>query len=424
MTLKIPSGKALNATLAQGTGLVLGFFVHLSLAHVLAIESYGLFNFIFSIASTVSMLAVFGLQSAAQRIIPSHENAPHIIHAFMRFSWIFTAVIAALMSGLVFAILALTYTQTIEPKIPLYAGGFLVAITFSIMRLHVGFLKAYHQGPWAISYETIFRELPILITVWVVVLLGLSLNNTSDIFILYGAVACVLIVTSALHIKRLTLSTGIKIETNRIEYKKWLMIATPMMLITTTQMLLHRSDIIILGLIVPLDDVGSYSFGAKLSHAASIAVVGAAAIFSPRASKLFGDKDRGGLHAEFCKSRKFMIIGTLIIGTIMAFGIHVVLYLFPDYSKALWAFYILVGGYVLNAFWGPSTYVLIMTGQEKRMMWMTFAAVGFNIIATLGSILIIGTIGAAITTALALNIRNAFAYRIYLKEYVDLHPKD
>jgi O-antigen/teichoic acid export membrane protein len=119
MTLKIPSGKALSATLAQGTGLALGFLVHLSLAHVMKIESYGLFNFIFSIASTISMIAVFGLQSAAQRIIPNHEAEPHIVNKFMQFSWVFTVIMSVTISAAVFLCLAVFYNQNIEAKLPL-----------------------------------------------------------------------------------------------------------------------------------------------------------------------------------------------------------------------------------------------------------------------------------------------------------------
>ena len=183
-----------------------------------------------------------------------------------------------------------------------------------------------------------------------------------------------------------------------------------MMLVISAQMLIHRSDIVLLGLLSSASDVGLYSAGAKLAQAATIAMMALNIVFSPRAAEAFHQNDTSGLCNLYGKIMKLQAISTATMAICIALGAQVVLnFIGTEYAQALPVVYVLLTGYVLNAFWGPVPFLMIMTKYEDQAMWITFAAALLNIMLNIVLIPVYGIVGAAISTVIALNLRNAGA---------------
>lgn len=406
----------LSAAFANGIGLGLGFLTHLSLAHLMPVESYGLFTFVFSIAVMISLFAGFGFHASIQRIIPGLQlEGGSKIFSLVRFAQSLSFASAAFAGAIVFTTLYLFYPASLDP-VSLYSGGFALALFMSVTRLQVGIFKALKKGTLGICYDTVFREALFLVAIWGAAALGFSLSMAREALWLYGFILCCLFGVSFIQIRNLTRIDTL-VEISKDDIKVWLKISIPMMILIGTQMLLHRADIIMLGFIRSFEDVGAYGFAAKIAQASTIIFMAGTTIFSPRAAGFFQSGDLDALRALYKKMQGFMLIGTGLICVILYLAYPVLLQFFdPAYSAGLMAFNILIAGYFLNAALGPSSYLMVMTRHEVTIMWITFFAVFLNIILNLILIPLYGIAGAAIATAVSLNLRNGIGYVIFLTD--------
>jgi O-antigen/teichoic acid export membrane protein len=398
----------LSASAAQALGLGLGFLTHLSLAAFMDVPAYGLFNLLFSMAAMISLVAGFGFHASVQRLIVQTDKPA----ALIQFAQKITIVSALILSVLVFLCMALFYKQTIEPQIWLYGASFLMAVFLSLSRLQVGVLKAFQQGTRAICYETVLREALVLGFIWSAWAIGITLPHVWQITGLYALVLVILCLAGWQHIKAQGASAST--PATKSEILDWLKISFPMMFMIALQTLLHRADILILGFMLPLEDVGIYGFGAKIAQGATIIFMAGTTVFAARAAELYHQGQHKELQKLYRQTQLFMAVGTGILAAALLLLIGPLLTFFdPAYAFSLTPFYILLAGYVLNACLGPSSYLMIMTKHEMPMLWITLAAVIMNFSLSLTLIPLMGISGAALATALCLNLRNLAGILIF-----------
>jgi O-antigen/teichoic acid export membrane protein len=411
----------ISAALANALGLGLGFLTHLSLAHLMDVETYGIFNFIFSIAVFVSFIAGLGFHASAQRIIPQLQTtAPERVSGFIKFARHLTIITAVLCAGLTFASLYFYNPAITDSAFYLYCGGSVLAVFMSLSRLQVGIFKSFKKGTLASYYDTVFRELIFLATIWLLVLAGVFNSNAALSIWIYAAIMIALTRAAAKQLGIEKSSIDIKDQ-----IRPWLKISLPMMLLIASQMLLHRSDIIMLGFMTDFNEVGSYSFAAKISQACSIIFIAGTTIFSPRAAEFYQSGNLKALGELYRKMQLFMAVGTAGISIILIFIFPFILNFFdPSYASGINAFYILIGGYFLNALLGPSSYLMVMTRHEVTIMWVTFFSLFLNILLNIILIPFLGITGAAIATVVSLNLRNLAGYIIFITDNQLIEPRE
>lgn len=410
----------LSAAFANAIGLGLGFITHLTLAYFLPIEEYGLYSFIFSICVMISLFAGFGFHASMQRIIPSLEiSAPHKIKALIVKSRSLTALTATLCGLLVFSALYFFYFE--KNALYLAIGGFSLAFFMSLTRLQVGIFKAFKKGTLGICYDTVFREALFLLLIWGAFLGGMIIIQAAQAIYAFAIILATLFVISIIQIRHLV-PPHETASVTREDMRAWLKISLPMMVLIGTQMLLHRADIVMLGFMVDIENVGAYGFAAKISQAATIIFMAGTTIFSPRAAGYFQQTNLSALRGLYKKMQTLMMVGTIMICIALYFLYPLLLHFFdPAYGQGLMAFNILIAGYCLNATLGPSSYLMVMTRHEMTIMWVTFGALFLNVILNLILIPLYGITGAAIATAISLNLRNGIGYFIFL---TDKHLKE
>jgi O-antigen/teichoic acid export membrane protein len=413
----------LSAMTANATGLGLGFITHLILVSIMNVESYGLFNFIFSICVLISLISGLGFNTSAQRIIPILEvNNKEKIYHFISFCVKRTFLISSILGLICFIALYLFYHDETEKKFLVYLAGFFLSICLSLSRLQVGILKAFKKGVLAICYETVFREFLLILVICTCIIIGYKLALATHILWAYGLIIFTLCIFS--NIKANSLNPIAKENPlTQSDIKNWMKISVPMMLIVATQMVMHKSDIIMLGFILDMNEVGTYSFASKIAQATSIVFIAATTIFSPRAANLFEQGKIKDLRSLYKKTQIFMGLGTACVCIILYIIYPYLLnFLNVSYSDSIIAFYILIIGSLMNAAWGPSAFLMIMTRYEIFFMWITFFMVILNIILNLLLIPYIGIIGAAFSTVITVNLRNIIGYIVFLFSK-DLRPK-
>ncbi len=396
----------------QAIGLGCGFLVHIMLAKQLSPAEYGIYNFVFSTSMICALLGNFGFQASAVRIVPQMISDEYEtgLKKFVTFSSFWVFFLSSFVGFLVFNILIKLGFTAEYPKEALLIGIGLTPL-LALVKLNSGILKGFKKGTLAIAYESSLKEILLLGVLLFLFLTSVSFTSAQFFLITIFSIFVSLFIFSFFTL--LTLILRVK-EKNKIfekkQYKTWLKISFPMMLVISVQFLILRADIIMLGILTTATEVGIYSVGAKLAQAVTIGMMVLNIIFSPRASELFHKKNYNGLRRLYFKTLRFQAGFTVLLaGALALIAPYIIHFLGVEYAYALPVMYVLLAGYALNSLWGPIPFLMIMTKYEYQAMWLTFMAAILNIALNLILIPHFGILGAAMATVIAINVRNGSA---------------
>ncbi len=409
----------------QALGLACGFLTHLILARTLTPADYGVFNFIISLAMLCALVGTFGFQTSSVRLIPQFmlERKAKWMEKFYKFSSLWVLLLSSIIGIITFGLLSQLTSTDQYPHTALIIGVIITPL-IALIRLNSGFLKGFKKASWALAYESSLKEILLLAALAIIIVIGLPFTSAQLALDIIFLIFFALLITSFAHAKKVVrtqktlllhmqespLQFAPEEDDQPPPYKRWLLISLPMMLVVSAQMVIHRSDIVLLGLLTSASDVGIYSAGAKLAQAATLFMMVLNIVFSPRASETFHQGNIPELKRLYLNTLKLQAISTLILSALVFLSAGTILgYLGIEYEQALPVVYILLGGYVLNALWGPVPFLMIMTDYERQAMWLTFAAAALNILLNIVLIPLYGILGAAISTVVTLNLRNGIA---------------
>ncbi len=402
----------------QALGLGCGFLVHLFLASKLSAADYGVYNFVFSTSMICALIGNFGFQASAVRLVPQiiTDKDPKTLKDFFTFTAVWIFMLSSFVSMAVYQLLSyLDFTAEYSREALLIGIG--LTPLLALLKLNSGILKGFKKGSWALAYESSLKEILLFTVLAGTAVFAYNISNAKWALFLTGLILAFLLVFSFVHILRLitsqmklfpSLQTGKKFKPS---YKIWLSLSFPMMLVISVQFLIIRSDVLMLGILTSALDVGVYSAGAKIAQAATISMMILNIFFSPRAAEFYHQNKHVELRSLYFQTLQYQAATTLLLILCLAFSApYIINFLGGDYANALNVIYILLIGYAFNCLWGPIPFLMIMTRYEYEAMWLTFGAALFNILLNLYLIPHYGITGAAISTVIALNLRNGTAF--------------
>jgi O-antigen/teichoic acid export membrane protein len=258
----------------------------------------------------------------------------------------------------------------------------------------------------------------------IVILLAMTMrpHNAAEVVLWYTLSSALLagVMSWVLHraISRPAVETAPRFKT-----QTWFRFALPAVLGQSGAIVMQRSDILMIAPMLGASAVGIYSSAARISVALACIPLAISAIMRPRFATAYYANDLPNVRKLFYFS--------LAISTCLAIPIALLLILFPEqitsmifgaeYKPAATFLLVLVIGQTVNAITGPVAALLMMTGREK-IAGVTFGVAALlNIVGNLIAIPRWGIMGAAVSTALALIIRNGLQMLAVLRQ---LNPTD
>lgn len=216
-------------------------------------------------------------------------------------------------------------------------------------------------------------------------------------------------------------STGKSIEKS-ISYRQFFSFSTNVMFIGAIYFLLGHMDIIMLGYFVPEREVGIYAVALKIAVLVIFGLQVMLPIVRPHFSELSELRDFAALEALFKTATRWVLYSGLFVFSLIIILREEVLNVFgPEFVVGGSTLIILGIGNLANAVSGPTGAMLVMTGQQK---WEILNIALMAIINFLLNIVLIprmGSIGAAIATALSISAINAAKFiEVYL--IYKIHP--
>ncbi|MCD4695504.1 MAG: oligosaccharide flippase family protein [Bacteroidales bacterium] len=197
--------------------------------------------------------------------------------------------------------------------------------------------------------------------------------------------------------------------------RKILKYSFPMMTIAVMSIIMQWLDKILLGFYVQEADLGIYHVMQRLALLVGLSLLSLNSVVVPRISKLYSLNDWKGMKMLIHRSTKAITISSVFIFLLLIFFSEYIIGFFgEEYRKGYNILIILSVAQLFNSWAGPAGQFLLMTGNEKFNQKVVFIMVLLFLTLSLSLIPVVGILGAAISIASIIFIRNII-YIIYIR---------
>jgi O-antigen/teichoic acid export membrane protein len=386
----------------------LGLLVAIVLARALGPEGYGTYSFVFAMVSLIAVPSQLGLPNVVVR-----ETARAQLHenfALMRGLWRWATGAAALFSlalagaGLVVALVLDDRLGAAE--LTTFAWSLVLVPLRALGNLRGAALRGLRRVVLGQLPETVLRPAFLL-----VLLLGLLLLPTGSLtparaMGLHSLAAGLAFVAGGWMLLRARPAGMRAAPPLTYQPRAWITAALPLALVSGANLVIQYTDVLVLGLYRPADEVGLYRTAALSATTVAFGVHVVTTVAAPHFARLHAAGETARLQRVVTASTWAILLLTVPVvlaaavggGWILghAFGI--------EYLGARDTLSVLLLGQLVRAVVGPVAMLLIMTGHEgETARGMTVGAVA-NLILNLLLVPSFGMIGAAAATAASLAV--------------------
>lgn len=376
-------------------------------------SEYGIFCLgyaIFSIFATVSLL---GLQDGIAREIGYYRGKNDSLKVRgIVFSSIQIVFIASVTLSLILFFTSNVISTNIfhDPELvtPLKVFAFAISF-FALTSLLVSIFRGFESVKEKV-YLSILKGILFLLFLLPVIFFGLPFINVIYAFTASIVVTCVFFLFYA--IKRPPLPLRGNRENHAINPigKELLFFSIPLVGVFMLSQIMYWTDTLILGFFKASSVVGLYNGTVPLARFMGVILSSVIFIYTPVTSQLYSKNQLDEINRNYKVLTRWIFSATLPIFLIFFLFPEVVLnFLFGSrYIEAATVLQILAIGFFVHCCTGTSGSTLIVMGKTKFLMWGMLITVVANIILNIVLIPIIGIVGAALATTLALVIKNVF----------------
>lgn len=391
-----------------GAGLLFG--LHILLARWMGTGGYGAYAFAVSGASVAAQLGALGLPTAALRFVPTYlsDGRGGTLWAFLhRGRWITggaTILLVALVFGIVF-FLPLDSLSRQALLVGLWLAPLMALGSFEteVLRAHQQFLLSYVPSH-------ILRPLGVGAGV------GVLLWYTGDVL----AVEVLLCMGGVLLCLILLQQWGTRVrlppppaETGPHRTRYWLRVAFPLLLVGGFQLILSKTDILLVGGLIGSEEAGIYFAAMRIAQVVTFVGFAVDAVSAPVVSRLYGD-DHEALQETVSTLAHWYFWPSLGAALGLALLAHPLLSLFgTGFTAGGPVLYVYLVGLLVNAAMGAQTFLLTLTGHERSCAHVFGWCAALNLGLNLAGVLTLGALGAALATTLILAVRN-----LWIRQYV------
>jgi len=385
-------------------------------ARMLDVDGYGAYTYAIAWASSLHVLTACGLDRLLIRNVASYaaraEWSP--LRGLLQWS-ARTAFWISIVTVVVVGYAATHFFHQDDRRLlpAFWLGLFLVpALTLNVLRQAA--MQGLHQvipgqmpdrvlqplliaGLIALAY---FFHGTTLQPPWAVAITGLGMLSSCVVGLVYFFRA---LPPGVLQAAPAPLSPDWKTGAYTLAWVSWATIAT------------DQADTLLLGLLGGVDDVGIYSVGIRGVRVISFSLIAVNTALAPTAAQLFAMGETDRLHRVAVRSSRVVLFIALPLAVGLILFRKYYLGLFgPAFVEGERVLLVLVCGQLLNAAAGPGGLLLIATGHERNVAYVT--ALGAIVQLVLCVVLIppFGVIGAAISrvsTIACLNLTLAVLVR-------------
>lgn len=389
-------------------GVLTVFLVQIPLTRLLGAQDYGTYVYVLSWITIAGIVTNFGMDTAFVRYIATGvaNQSWAQLKGILTFGLAAGAIISITIATAVYVFLAVD--GRLGASLSLYfpgAAALLVALTiFGLVR---SALRGLELVVLAEILDSIVRPMLLLVVFLFFFIPGSLQGGEAALWANALAVLLVLVVLSGYLWRHLPPPAKMaRADFSRVS--EWLSLALPMILMAGMNVLLSRTDIIMLGTMEGPAVAGVYAVGSRFAELATLGLAAVNIGLAPRIANMYHSGQRDGLQNLLTVAVWLGSAFTVFIAIFLALLGPNLLSLFGDeFPGGYQPMLVLLAGQTINALAGSVGYLMTMTGRQKQATTILFFVVSANIAGNLVLIPVFGMIGAAMSTALGIVVMNA-----------------
>jgi O-antigen/teichoic acid export membrane protein len=399
----------------------LAYFSQILLARWMGTSDYGIYVYVWTWVLLLGSMMDFGIAASAQKIIPEYRASGD--HARLRgflsgsrwMTGIVSVMVSLLLAGLVKLISPWIDADTV---VPLYLGC-LTLPAFVVANTQDGIARSHDWMRLGLMPQFIIRQALIIGFTAGAFALGFKLGATIAMLASVAAVWVAMIGQMIVLNRRL--HTHIEPGPKAYDYRGWLAVSLPILLVESFYLLLSYTDVLVLQQFVSSDEVGVYFAVVKTLALVSFIHYAMSATTAHRFTEYHaaGDKDRLAAYVTHAIKWTFWpsLAATLIL---LALG-KPLLWLFgPQFTGGYDIMFIAAIGLVVRAAIGPVERLLNMLGHQHICAVAYASAFVMNLVLCLVLVPKFGGHGAAAATSIALTFETILLFWI-VRQRLGLH---
>ncbi|MFZ0686503.1 MAG: flippase [Terriglobales bacterium] len=392
-----------------------GYLFKVYLARVLGAEALGIYALGMTIVGFFGIFNGLGLPQAAVRFVAAYSATEQWqrLHGFLRRSFgllaIGNIVLGAAMLGAgPWLARNLYHAPALIPYLHLFAGILILGAFTTFM----GQVLAGYRDVALRTVITNFIGSPLNIVFAIAfITLGFGLRGYLLAQVASAATVVLLLLAAAwrltpVHAKQVP-DTSVPME------REVFWFSAAVFGVSILEFILSQSDKILLGAFLDVRQVGIYSVAATMVAFVPIALQSVNQIFSPTIADLHARGEHALLGRLFQTLTKWILGSTVPLAVVMIVFSKPLLRLFGAAFEEGWLV-LTVGtvGQLVNAGVGSVGYLLLMSGNQARLIRVQVVMALFMIAATIGFVRPLGMAGVALAAALT----NALSNYLYLRQ--------
>ncbi|MDH4440883.1 MAG: lipopolysaccharide biosynthesis protein [Rhizobium sp.] len=381
----------------------IAFVSQIVLARLMGEFEYGIFVFVWVLVVLAGNFSCLGFPTALIRFLPQYDldKAEAEIRGLT-----VTARVFAMLSASAFVAIGLLGLQLFGDRVESY---YLVPLFLALFALPMIALGDVLDGTaranrWAVvAMSPTYLIRPTLILAFMLAAIGFGAPATATTA-MQAALGATYVTTLGqfFTIDRRLVRRYEKGE-RKLDFLAWIKVAFPIFLIEGFGFLLTNSDVIVVGLYLPPDQVAVYFAAAKTMALVQFVFFAVKAGATPRFSALMAADDREGLAGFAGTAARWTFWPSLAVGALVLLMGEFLLGMFgPAFTAGYSLMAILFLGNIAKALVGPAEMLLTMAGRQKLCVVVYFLAFASNIGLNVTLIPHLGLTGAATATATAM----------------------
>jgi len=395
-------------------GAGLAFIFNVVIARLLGAEGAGLYFLALSITAIGSVVGRVGLDNTLLRFIAIHATNEEwgkvkgVYYLGMRMAILVSGVIALLgfFGANWLAEVVFNNHQLAEPL----RWMSLSILPFAILNLQAESLKGLKRIPAAMFVQGIGLPLFGLLLIWPLA----KENHVQGVAWVYLIAASIVALFGKFAWQRALAFTNAK--TAQYLFADIWTSCKPLLVVNfMNRAVLPWAPVFLLGIWASIEDVGIFGAASRISAMVSFMLLAVNNVLAPKFAELYSRGEMKALEQTARKSALFITLLASPIFLLLFFGGEWVMSMFgPKFSEGGLVLTILVSGQFVNTLTGSVRFILISTGNEMIVRNIIVVSTVIQVLICVCLIPLLGMLGAAIATALALAGMNlAAAYMVW-----------
>jgi O-antigen/teichoic acid export membrane protein len=399
----------------------LAYLSQILLARWMGGSDYGVYVYVWTWVLLLGSMMDFGISASAQKIIPEYRTAGE--HALLRgflagsrwMTFVASVAVSLLLAGVVKALAPWIAANAI---VPLYIGCITLP-AFVVANTQDGIARSHDWMRLGLMPQFIVRQALIIGITAGAVVLGFNLGATAAMMASAAAVWIAMI--SQLIVLNRRLALHIEPGAKRYDFRGWLAVSLPILLVESFYLLLSYTDVLVLQQFRTSEEVGIYFAVVKTLALVSFIHYAMSATTAHRFAEYhaLGDKERLSAYVAHAINWTFWpsLAATIVL---LALG-KPLLWLFgAQFVTGYDIMFIAAIGLVARSAIGPVERLLNMLGHQYICAAAYAFAFVMNVVLCLALVPRFGGYGAAAATSISLVLETVLLFWI-VRRRLGLH---